>query len=93
MYITNWIGNRPAAGKDFREKRELSMISNREINTKSLTVRSGGVFKTLHAQSLPEVDGQRHCLRKADCRVRDSHCLTADEMFREALQLLQMQVR
>lgn len=42
------------------------------------------------------MDGQRHCLRKADCRVRDdsnSHCLTAGEMFKETLQLLQMQVR
>lgn len=29
VYITNWIGNKPAASKDFREKRELSMTSSR----------------------------------------------------------------
>lgn len=43
-----------------------------------------------------KVDGQRHCLRKVDCRVRDDpnpHCLTTDEMFKETLQLLQVQVR
>lgn len=26
VYITNWIANKPAAGRDFRKKRELSMI-------------------------------------------------------------------